>query len=285
MKRIGIAFVLGIGLSQLGCPSADGPVAPPPPPPPLPPLATTDPVAEAGPPRQPAEPFPVPPEYQAIVDAPDRTAEDRALDEGRHPAEMLAFFGVRPGQVVAELGAGGGYTSELLARAVGDKGVVYGQNTRFILERFAEKPWSERLKKPVMKNVVRVDREFVDPLPREAQNLDGVFVILFYHDTYWMGVDRASMNQGVFQALKPGGIYGIIDHSADDGAGSTQTETLHRIEEAALVADVEAAGFRLVEQAHFLRNPDDDRSWSTSPGAAGTRRGSSDRFVLKFQKP
>src|SRR5712675_1251267 len=81
----------------------------------------------------------VPKAIQAIVDAPDRSDADRALDGGRHPAEMLAFFGIAPGMKVAELGAGGGYTAELLARAVGPTGVVYGQNNKFVLERFAEK--------------------------------------------------------------------------------------------------------------------------------------------------
>ena len=86
---------------------------------------------------------------EKVVAAPDRSDADRALDAGRFPAEMLAFFGIRPGMRVAELGAGGGYTTELLARAVGPTGRVYGQNSKFVLERFAEKPWSERLAKPV----------------------------------------------------------------------------------------------------------------------------------------
>src|SRR3989442_7838352 len=94
----------------------------------------------------------VPAAVRAAVDAPDRSADDRALDAGRQPARMLAFFGIRPGARVAELGAGGGYTTELLARVVGPQGHVYGQNSPFLLERFAEKPWSERLAKPVMKN-------------------------------------------------------------------------------------------------------------------------------------
>src|SRR5436190_22437368 len=96
---------------------------------------------------------------RAIVGSPDRSADDRALDAGRHPDRLLAFIGARPGMRIAEIGAGLGYTTELLARAVGPSGVVYAQNNRFILERFAEKPWTARLTKPVMKNVVRVNRE------------------------------------------------------------------------------------------------------------------------------
>src|SRR5262249_13829617 len=120
---------------------------------------------------------------ESVVDAPDRSEADRALDKGRHPAELISFFGIEPGMKVAELGSGGGYTAEILARAVGPTGVVYGQNNKFFLEKFAEKPWSERLAKPVMKNVVRVDREFDDPLPPEAHDLDAVFIVLLYHDT------------------------------------------------------------------------------------------------------
>jgi predicted methyltransferase len=228
---------------------------------------------------------PVPKAIQAIIDAPDRDAADRALDAGRHPGELLAFFGVAPGMKVAELGAGGGYTSEVLARAVGPTGKVYGQNSKFILDRFAQKPWSERLKKPVMKSVIRVDREFDDPLPPEAKNLDAVFLILFYHDTVWMETDRAKMNRAVYTALKPGGVFAIIDHSGRAGTGTTEAKTLHRIEEKVVREEVERAGFRLAAEASFLRNPADPRDWNDSPTAAAERRGTSDRFVLKFVKP
>src|SRR6185369_2920556 len=177
---------------------------------------------------------------RAIVQAEDRSAADRALDAGRKPEELLRFADVQPGMRVAELGAGGGYTTELLARAVGPKGVVYGQNSRLILERFAAKPWGERLAKPVMANVVRVDRDFDDPLPPEARNLDRVVIVLFYHDTVWLGVDRGHMNDAVFRALKPGGLYVVIDHSARAGAGLGDVRSLHRIEESALRREIEA---------------------------------------------
>jgi predicted methyltransferase len=230
-------------------------------------------------------PVEVPASLRAIVDAPDRSAEDRALDEGRHPAEMLAFFGVSPGMKVAELGSGGGYTAELLARAVGPAGKVFGQNTKFIIEKFAEKPWSDRLKKPVMQNVVRVDREFDAPLPPEAKDLDAVFVVLFYHDLYWMKVDRAKMNKAVFDSLKSGGVYAIVDHAARAGAGDSQVQSLHRIEEKTVRADIEAAGFRLEKEGQFLRNPNDTKDWNASPSGAAERRGTTDRFVLLFRKP
>jgi len=222
---------------------------------------------------------------RAVVGAPDRSADDRALDAGRHPQQLLAFIGVRPGMRIAEIGAGLGYTTELLARAVGPTGLVYGQNNRFILERFAEKPWTERLTKPVMKNVVRVDREFDEPLPPAAKDLDAVVNVMLYHDTVWMKTDRATMNRTIFAALKSGGIYTIVDHSGRPGTGTSEAQTLHRIEEKVVREEIEAAGFTLVADADFLRNPADARDWSASPRTAGERRGTSDRFVLKFAKP
>ena len=221
---------------------------------------------------------------RAVVASPDRDETDKKLDGGRHPAETLAFFGVGPGMHVAELVAGAGYTSELLARAVGPGGVVYGENPKAMLG-FVGKAWSERLSKPALKNVVRVDRDLDAPLPPEAKDLDAVLIVLNYHDTVWMGVDRDKMNAAVFAALKHGGIYGIIDHSARAGTGLADVKTLHRIDESALRAEVERAGFRLQGEADFLRNTTDARDWSDSPRVAGERRGTSDRFVLRFVKP
>ncbi|HEY6782531.1 MAG TPA: SAM-dependent methyltransferase, partial [Candidatus Dormibacteraeota bacterium] len=124
---------------------------------------------------------PVPPPIQAIVDAKDRTDADRQLDASRHPGELLAFLGLRPGMRVAELSAGGGYTTELLARAVGPTGKVWAQNNAMFL-KFIDKPWAERLATPAMKNVVRSDRELDAPLPPDAKSLDAVVIMLFYHD-------------------------------------------------------------------------------------------------------
>lgn len=230
------------------------------------------------------EPAPVDPIAAALAAA-DRSDDDRALDEGREPAAMLAFAGVAPGMQVAELMAGGGYTAELLARVVGDTGQVYGQNPKVILERFAEQPWSARLAKPVNARIVRVDRELDDPLPPEATGLDVVFANLVYHDFVWMGVDRAKMNAAIFAALAPGGRFYVADHSAADGAGLSVVETLHRIEPGEIRRELEAAGFVLEREGDFLRNPADTRDWSASPRTAGEKRGTSDRFVLLFRKP
>ncbi|MCB9751526.1 MAG: class I SAM-dependent methyltransferase [Myxococcales bacterium] len=222
----------------------------------------------------------------AIVAAPDRDPEDRKADERRAPAELLGFCELAPGMKVADIGAGGGYTTELLARAVGPSGAVYGHNTKFIIERFADEAWRARLAKPVNANVVSVIREFDDPLPPEvAGQLDRVVNVLFYHDFEWQGVDRAAHNASILRALKPGGYYVIVDASAREGDGASQSKTLHRVEESLVRAELQAAGFELVEEAGFLRNPNDARDWNALPWSGAGDGQYSDKFVLKFKKP
>jgi predicted methyltransferase len=186
---------------------------------------------------------------------------------------------------VAELGAGGGYTTELLARVVGPSGRVYGQNSPFVLEKFAAAPWAARLRAARDAGRRAARPPFDDPFPADVRDLDAVLIVLLYHDTVWMKADRARMNRAVYTALKPGGVYGIVDHSATPGTGLSAVESLHRIEESVVRSEVEAAGFSLAAQGDFLRNPDDARDWSASPRTAGERRGTSDRFVLRFVKP
>lgn len=222
---------------------------------------------------------------RAALDASDRTEDDRALDAGRHSAEVLTFFGVEPGQHVADLFAGGGYTSELLARVVGPSGSVLAQNDTTILDRFARQPLADRLARLAMPTLTPAERAFDAPIPEDAHDLDAVIFVLAYHDTVWMGTDRAAMNRAVFAALRPGGVYGIVDHAAAAGHGVDDAQTLHRIEESVVVDEVTAAGFRLDAELDLLRNPDDARDWNDSPRAAGDRRGTSDRFVLRFVRP
>jgi predicted methyltransferase len=220
-----------------------------------------------------------------LVAAPDRTDDDRKLDAQRHPAELLAFMGVAPGMRAADLGAGGGYTTELLARAAGPTGKVWAQNDPDLIKRFLDKPIADRVARDADKNVTRVDRTFDDPLPADATNLDLVTIYIFYHDVVWLGADRDKMNKAVFAALKPGGSYVIVDASAKKGDGIADVKTLHRIDEDTVKAQVTKAGFKLAGSADFLRNPNDARDWNSSPGAAGDRRGTEDRFVLKFVRP
>jgi predicted methyltransferase len=197
----------------------------------------------------------------------------------------FAFFKVAPGQKIGELFSGPGYSTELLARVIGSTGKLYAQNSKDILDKFARKPLAERLAKPVMANTVMVERESDDPMPPEAKDLDAVICILNYHDYVWKKVDRAKLNAAVFAALKKGGVYAIVDHSAADGSGIRDVETLHRIDEAVVKEEIAKAGFKLDAESDVLRNPSDKRDWNSSPKAAAERRGTSDRFTLRFVKP
>jgi predicted methyltransferase len=216
-------------------------------------------------------------EAETIVAAPDRSDADRNNDLRRKPVDMLAFIGVRPGMTVLDISAGGGYTSELLARAVGPTGRVYAQTPRAPGAALAA-----RLKTPAMSNVVSVVAPFESPLPPElaAAGVDRVSLMFNYHDMGHLGVDRARMNAAVFAALKPGGLYVIADHSGRPGTGISESGTLHRVEESLVRREVEAAGFRLVADANFLRNPADPRD-RNEPDPPQPK----DEFVLKFVKP
>ena len=187
------------------------------------------------------------PDYAAIVAAPDRTDADLQTDKRRDPVKLLSFTGARPGMKVLDMGAGGGYSTELMARAVAPAGVVYGQNPADIGER-AKTRFEARLKTPGGKNIVSLARQFDDPLPADVRDLDLITFLFFYHDTTYMPVDRAEMNRKLFAALKPGGMLVIADHSAKSGDGTSVGKSLHRIEESALRREVEAVGFKLVAE-------------------------------------
>ena len=218
-------------------------------------------------------------DYAAIVSAPDRSDADRQTDRRRDPEKLLAFTGVREGMHVLDMGAGGGYSTELMARAAGEGGRVYAQDAAEGSAR-AKGRFEARIKMPAMKNVVALTRDFDDPLPAEVSDLDLITFFFFYHDTTYIPVDRAAMNRKMFEALKPGGILVVADHSAKPGAGVSVAKTLHRIEESTLRSEVEAAGFKLVASADFLRHPEDPRNEPVFRPKVPV-----DEFVLKFQKP
>ena len=153
--------------------------------------------------------------WKAVIDATDRTEKDRKLDAGRKPAEMLEFLDLKAGMKVADLGAGGGYTTELLARAVGAQGTVYMQNAPEWANGFLKNALADRFTHPAMAKVIRVDLPFQDPLPPEAVNLDAVVMNAIYHDVAGeTKTDRLRMNRNVFNALQAGGTYTVIDSSA-----------------------------------------------------------------------
>jgi predicted methyltransferase len=221
----------------------------------------------------------VPPAIQAIVDSPDRSQADRETDKRRHPAELLAFSGVKPGMAVLDVGTGRGYTAELLARAVGPKGSVVAQNDPIVFDKFMKGQWDPRFATAATKNVTPVVRASDDPVPPGSGPFDLITVIYMYHDTVWMGRDRKAMNQAFFNALKPGGQLVLVDHSGSPGTGATQTDTLHRIEESVVKSELEAAGFKLVGEAQFLRNPDDPHDAPFFKSTVPV-----DGFVLKYAK-
>jgi predicted methyltransferase len=220
------------------------------------------------------------PDYQAIVAAADRSEADRQTDQRREPAKMLAFTGVQEGMKVLDMEANAGYSTELLARAVGPTGTVYAQDPASIIERIVKDKFDNRAKSPAMKNVVHVVRDFDDPIPPDVSNLDMITFFYAYHDVTYMPVDRAKMNAKMFAALKPGGYLIIADHSAKKGEGTSVAHTLHRIEEATLRQEIEAAGFKLVAEGDFLHHPEDPRDDKVFKPAVPV-----DEFVLKYQKP
>jgi predicted methyltransferase len=214
-----------------------------------------------------------------IIASPSRPQENRESDASRHPAEVLEFFGIGTGDRVADLLTGGGYWTRILVPLVGPSGRVYAGNNPFFARFFGE-AFDALLAEPAFSQVVRIDGA-VDrlALPRDA-SLDAAIMVMAYHDLFLTNEDRGALNRAVFAALKPGGVYGIVDHAAGAGTGSTKVEELHRVEKRVVVDEIEAAGFKLVREADFLRNPADDHSKKIFDLAGAT-----DRFVLRFEKP
>jgi predicted methyltransferase len=211
-----------------------------------------------------------------------RPERDRARDAARKPVDVLRFCGIEPGMVVAELMAGAGYYTQILSSAVGPEGTVYGHNSPFVLKRFAEEPWSARLAHLPLDNVVRIDappEEIEVPEP-----VDAALLIRFYHDFYWQDVDRAAFNARVREMLKPGGVFCVVDHHAEEGSRDRDVETLHRVDAAMVRAEIEAAGFVRDGESDILRRPDDDRTWNIFD-FDGERRDLTDRFVYRFRNP
>lgn len=211
---------------------------------------------------------------QAAIADPIRTDQDRRMDASRNPAEFLPFTGVEPGMMVLDVSAGAGYTSQLLALSVGPGGKLFAQRPApgdALTKRLAAHPQA---------NFVPVYRPFEDPFPPDAPKLDLITLVNNYHDIVYQPIDRAKMNQRLYAALKPGGRFVIVDHSAKPGTGISVARTLHRIDRDAVIAEVTQAGFVLEAEGQFLRNPSDAREVSSGDGQVNT-----DKFVLRFVKP
>ena len=219
------------------------------------------------------------PNYAALLAAPDRSDADRQADKRRDPLPFLTFAGVRPGMKVLDMGAGGGYSTELIARAVAPGGIVYGQNPPNLGEK-AKAAFEARLKTPAMKDAVADIRPFDDPIPPDVHDLDLITFLFYYHDTTYMTVDRAEMDRKMFAALKPGGFLVLADHSALPGQGTSVARTLHRIEESSLRQELGGVGFSVVAEGDFWRNANDTHDFPSFKPEMPV-----DNFVLKFAKP
>ena len=248
--------------------------------------------AEAPPETQAAAPDPVAPEVtedaieRAIGDS-SRPEQDRVRDENRHPAEILTFAGVEPSWAVADIAAGSGYYSRILSTAVGEEGHVYSFNPDWIRERFTETDENLAALAGQRANMTHLNGETAAFNAGIDQTLDAVFSVLVYHDTAWAPdfkpeEDREAMNRAVFDSLRPGGLYLVIDHHAADGSGLESVAPFHRIDAAVVRSEVEAAGFVLESESDLLSNPDDPRDISVFDPEI---RGRTDRFVYLFRKP
>jgi predicted methyltransferase len=231
--------------------------------------------------------FAAPPEYvRAALADPERPAADVADDAHRKPAELMGFIGARPGDRVVDLVPGKGYFTRIFSAVVGPQGQVYAVPPPRRADAAADAPDPSApvdaiAKSPHYANVhVLAQRADRLSLP---EPVDVVLTSRNYHDFHNVpGLDMRVLNSAVLHALKPGGTYVVIDHSAPAGSKFADTNTLHRIDEQAVREEVLAAGFEYVASSDALRNPADPR---TSPVFDPLIRGQTDQFVLKFRKP
>jgi predicted methyltransferase len=216
-------------------------------------------------------------DFADVVASAERPAADTARDADRKPAALLAFAGVRPGMKVVELAPGGGYFTRLLSLAVGAEGHVYASSSR---PAPAVAAWAQT--HPQVSLAVGP----IGAAPLAPEPVDLVWTTQNYHDFKNVklgGSDgAAATDAAAFAALKPGGVYLVSDHQGAPGTGATQTATLHRIEDAAVIRQVKAAGFTLEARSAVLRHPADDHTQKVFESGV---RGKTDQFVLRFRKP
>ena len=220
----------------------------------------------------------------AAVHHPDRLDYDLARDETRKPERILDFFDLEPGMRVADIQGGNGYYTELMSRIVGPTGQVFAVNEANT-QRLYGKQLTARIAREEFdaSNVERMDMEKLTELDL-PEDLDLALLVRFYHDFGWMKLDRAAFNKAMFDSLRPGGVYGIIDHHAEAGTGISHGDTLHRIEAALVKEEVEAAGFVLEAESYVLNDPTDGHDFNIFSDNQA-RRDKTDRFVYMFRKP
>ncbi len=211
------------------------------------------------------------------VELPSRSAQQKARDANRKPAEVLTLSGVKPGDRVVEFASFGQYYTTMLSDILGPKGMVYMYDLPYTEKRAGEASRAFVAAHPNARYEV-VDYNTLK-LP---QNVDIVFNVLYYHDLPLNNIDTASLNARIFEALKPGGIFFVIDHNAAPGSGMHDTKALHRIDPEVIKKEVTAAGFELIEESKLLAHPEDDHTKMVfTPGV----RGVTDRTIFKFRKP
>jgi len=219
----------------------------------------------------------------AVADS-NRPAADRQRDAARKPAEVIAFSQMRPGSIVADIIPREGYYDRIFAGVVGSTGHVYGfyptELAKILKTPLPPNGGTPDPKFPNFTALVAPANDFAPPVPVDLVWLSDNYHD--FHDPFFAPADIAKINAAVFKALKPGGIYLILDHAAGKGSGLRDTNTLHRIDEAAVKAEVEAAGFQLVGESDVLRNPADDHTKKIFDPSI---RGRTDQFVLRFRKP
>jgi predicted methyltransferase len=210
-----------------------------------------------------------------------RPPADTERDANRKPAETLAFAGVKPGDWVLELAPGKGYFTRLLSAVAGAKGQVSVYTIAAPKPDAPPPPVVAIAADPHYGNVKVTLQRLVDVKP--TNSFDLVWTTQNYHDFHNLSdPDIATLNKAIFAALKPGGVYFILDHAAAAGSGARDTNTLHRIDEETVKQEVKAAGFELVGESDILRNKSDPH---TAKVYEGPIQGHTDQFILKFRKP
>jgi predicted methyltransferase len=224
---------------------------------------------------------PIPSYITAAVKDPGRPEADTIRDADRKPAESIAFAGVKPGDKVLELISSGGYFTRILSKTVGPSGHVYATLPDGVLQMMPK--FADTLKAiaadPAYSNVTILNEPA--GAPSAPVPVDKVLIILNYHDLHnpkpFGTVDIPSFNKAVFDALKPGGYYVVIDHATTPGAGLTQTGTLHRIDPATVKSEVMQAGSTFAGQSEALHRPNDDYTVKSND--------KDDQFIFRFRKP
>jgi len=221
----------------------------------------------------------------AVAD-PSRPDSDTTRDADRKPTQTLMFVGIKSGDKVADYVADSGYFTRLFSNVVGFQGHVYAvEPTSFFKYKSFPNAVAELQGYAVAHPNVTVTTAAALEGVRFPEKLDLFWISQNYHDLHdkFMGpVDSAVFNKAVYDALKPGGVYIVLDHSAAPGAPADVTETLHRIESSTVRREVEAAGFKFDSESSILANPTDPR---TAKVFDQTIRGHTDQFILKFRKP